>query len=273
MVACNGMPPEDSLPPEDSTGWEVEGAREGDRSSERSVKSLSFVEVPNGAGANHMDATPSTRFAGRTTVKQSGVGTDQVTESTKGDHRSGKEAEGGVRDLRSSRRSLSFAGVQLNTENSRSEIRNEAVPENGSQSQSRLSGESVTHCKLSASSVERMDTASSLENQNAENTEEYSEYTEVFSTQKTSSSCGMEYAGEEVQISPVVIDKARLVALFNRVVKATETSNLEQMEQLLATFEHVIFRHRMNAERTPLLQVGDEGARLRSCGSNWLLVV
>ncbi len=53
----------------------------------------------------------------------------------------------------------------------------------------------------------------------------------------------------------VIIERGRLLALFERVVLATEETSCEQMERLHATFEHIVFRHRMTTNRSELLEV------------------
>ena len=53
----------------------------------------------------------------------------------------------------------------------------------------------------------------------------------------------------------VIIERGRLLALFERVVVATEEASCEQMERMHATFEHIVFRHRMTTNRSELLVV------------------
>lgn len=57
------------------------------------------------------------------------------------------------------------------------------------------------------------------------------------------------------QPNKVVIDCGGLVELYERVVKDTEQCSVEKMEQLHATFEQLVFRHRMCWEREALLMV------------------
>ena len=53
----------------------------------------------------------------------------------------------------------------------------------------------------------------------------------------------------------VIIDRRKLLGLFERVVHETESCSVEQMEDLYFTFEHLVFRHRMKKERSQLLEV------------------
>lgn len=53
----------------------------------------------------------------------------------------------------------------------------------------------------------------------------------------------------------VTIDRERLLALFDRVVVATEGVSCEQMESIHAMLEHVVFRHRMSTYRSGMLEV------------------
>ena len=53
----------------------------------------------------------------------------------------------------------------------------------------------------------------------------------------------------------VTIDRRKLLELFERVVRETESCSVEQMEDLYFTFEHLVFRHRMKKERSQLLEV------------------
>ncbi len=52
----------------------------------------------------------------------------------------------------------------------------------------------------------------------------------------------------------VSIDRGRLLALFERVVVATEGVSCEQMERIHAMLGHIVFRHRMTANRSGLLE-------------------
>ena len=53
----------------------------------------------------------------------------------------------------------------------------------------------------------------------------------------------------------VIVDQDRLLALFERVVDATEKCTCEQMERLHAIFDHLVFRHRMTTDRSELIEV------------------
>ena len=61
----------------------------------------------------------------------------------------------------------------------------------------------------------------------------------------------------EVKVK-VELDGPRLAALFERVCEKTSGSPLEQLDSLRATFEQLVFRHRMTANRNQLLQVLEE---------------
>lgn len=61
--------------------------------------------------------------------------------------------------------------------------------------------------------------------------------------------------GASPQPYQVVIDCGGLVKLYERVVKDTEECSIEKMEQLHATFEQLVFRHRMCWEREALFMV------------------
>jgi hypothetical protein len=52
--------------------------------------------------------------------------------------------------------------------------------------------------------------------------------------------------------SEVDIDREKLLSIFERVVDATETSSVEEMEKLLSTFNHLVFRYRMRRDRQQL---------------------
>ena len=54
---------------------------------------------------------------------------------------------------------------------------------------------------------------------------------------------------------PVVIDRRRLLAVFEQVTQVTGSCSIEQMEKLHTTFEHLMFRHRMKHERQQLVEV------------------
>ena len=55
--------------------------------------------------------------------------------------------------------------------------------------------------------------------------------------------------------SSVDIDRRRLLALFDRVVDETESSSVEEMEKMLSTFNHLVFRYRMRRDRRQLTTV------------------
>ena len=52
--------------------------------------------------------------------------------------------------------------------------------------------------------------------------------------------------------SAVDIDRGKLLSLFERVVDATENSSVEEMEKLLSTFNHLVFRYRLRSDRQQL---------------------
>ena len=54
---------------------------------------------------------------------------------------------------------------------------------------------------------------------------------------------------------PVIVARKRLIEIFERVVQLTASSNMEQMECLRSTLEHVVFRHRMKRSREQLVEV------------------
>ena len=54
---------------------------------------------------------------------------------------------------------------------------------------------------------------------------------------------------------PVVIDRRKLLAVFEQVTQVTGSCSIEQMEKLHTTFEHLVFRHRMKHERQQLVEV------------------
>ena len=58
-----------------------------------------------------------------------------------------------------------------------------------------------------------------------------------------------------VPAADVIVDQDRLLALFERVIDATEKCTCEQMERLHATFDHLVFRHRMTIDRSELIEV------------------
>ena len=53
----------------------------------------------------------------------------------------------------------------------------------------------------------------------------------------------------------VDIDAGSLLAVFRRVVDETEETSVEQMEKMLATFNHLVFRYRMRTDRRQLPKV------------------
>lgn len=54
---------------------------------------------------------------------------------------------------------------------------------------------------------------------------------------------------------PVIIDRRRLLAVFEQVTQATGSYSVEEMEKLHSTFEHLVFRHRMKLDRSQLVEV------------------
>ena len=53
----------------------------------------------------------------------------------------------------------------------------------------------------------------------------------------------------------LVMDKGKLVRLYDSVVQSTSGCTVEQLLQLDSTMNHLVFRHRMNWDRTLLLEV------------------
>ena len=47
----------------------------------------------------------------------------------------------------------------------------------------------------------------------------------------------------------------RLLALYEKVIAATEDCSCDQMERIHATFDHLVFRYRMATNRSALLDV------------------
>ena len=75
------------------------------------------------------------------------------------------------------------------------------------------------------------------------------------STSRRSCSVTREHIGGSCHSHRVVIDFRELVEVYTRVVKDTGDCSVEQMEHLHATFEQLVFRHRMHWDREALLMV------------------
>ena len=66
----------------------------------------------------------------------------------------------------------------------------------------------------------------------------------------TSSAANQQSTRKEVDI-----DHGRLLALFQRVVEETGQTSVEEMEKMLSTFNHLVFRYRMRTDRQQLTKV------------------
>lgn len=53
----------------------------------------------------------------------------------------------------------------------------------------------------------------------------------------------------------VIIDKERLLKLFQRVLNETSTYNVDQLLRLHSHINHTVFRHRMNWDKSALIEV------------------
>lgn len=230
-VSCNGEQTE-------CTG-NGEASLDGAKVHKHSPRGDKLAGLPNGADRDCVDLTPNSRSASVTTVEDLNACSATASEQRAGEN----EAEKTVRDSRSSCRSLNFSDVQLSASHER---HGEAQTQTRSQSQTENSSEGVTP---GSPSVEPMDVASVADKD-----------LEVFTSQKNTLPSGTEDTKEAAH--PVTIDKARLLAVFERAVRSTESSSVEQMEHLLATLEHIVFRHRMNTDRGPLLQVSSAVLRV-----------
>ena len=71
---------------------------------------------------------------------------------------------------------------------------------------------------------------------------------------------------EEEEVVEVEIDSSQLLAVLQRVVDETEKTCVEVMEKMLSTFNHLVFRYRMKADRRQLPKVRIKNISSTLCG-------
>ena len=146
---------------------------------------------------------------------------------------------------RSRRRSTNFSSQSLDSVSPEQAVT--SLPSTGSQAasfESEVQFENQTSTSLDA---EPMNTSPTLTKDAP--TQEPSELGEASETANASS-----MSSENVN-RPVVIDRRRLLAIFEQVARVTGSYSIEDMEKLHSTFEHLVFRHRMKQERSQLVEV------------------
>ena len=112
---------------------------------------------------------------------------------------------------------------------------------------------------LEESADTALETFMSSEDEGSMPMETFSLATEHRNSRQNSSSVDHVNQEEALSVSTrqdlVVLDRQKLLGLFERVAHVTESCSVEQMEALYSTLEHLAFRHRMKNDRRRLLEV------------------